>query len=522
MKPIRTTLAALATALLLATGLTATPAAAQTVDVWDSGIIHDVAVSVDQNDFDAMVQEYLDSGDKTWISADVTIDGTTLLGAGIKLKGQSSLFGLTPDSSPSSLPWLIRLDKYTEQDYQGYKRFVVRSNYTETSLNEAVALRVLEQTGLATTKSFPTAFSVNGEQPVLRLIVQELDKTFDKEHFPAPDGSKDGGTLYKKKWDEGFEYLGDDPDAYDGAWEPKGGDEDNWQPLFEFVDWMNNASDAQYAAELESRLETEKFARYLAVQDLILNWDDIDGPGQNGFLRHTPSTGKMTVVAWDHNLSYGIFPAPPRPPGPEDPNDGRRTTWGCPCVERSLEVPEFRELYERTFFELKSELYDSGFAQSALDELAATLYQSNLVSDSSVDQDVAQIQAVFTQDITPRTGATAPPDGPNPPDPTDPPPTDTGCTAEINVVNDWGSGWQGNVQITAGGSDVDGWTLTWTWPGSQSLSSHWNADVTASGATVMARDVGWNAGISAGQTVEAWGFVGSGAAATPEVSCEAG
>ncbi|WP_035735411.1 extracellular catalytic domain type 1 short-chain-length polyhydroxyalkanoate depolymerase [Glycomyces arizonensis] len=111
---------------------------------------------------------------------------------------------------------------------------------------------------------------------------------------------------------------------------------------------------------------------------------------------------------------------------------------------------------------------------------------------------------------------TTPPDD----DDTTPPPTDDeGCTAVIDVVNDWGSGWQGNVLITAGDSAVSGWTLNWTWPSGQSITSSWNADVSSSGSSVTAGDVGWNADIAAGQTMNAWGFVGSGSSASPQVTC---
>nr|WP_255672844.1 endo-1,4-beta-xylanase [Glycomyces amatae] len=105
---------------------------------------------------------------------------------------------------------------------------------------------------------------------------------------------------------------------------------------------------------------------------------------------------------------------------------------------------------------------------------------------------------------------------------TTPPPTGDGdCTAEIDVVNDWGSGWQGNVLITADSGAVNGWTLNWTWPSGQSITSSWNAQVSSSGSSVTASDVGWNANIAAGQTVNAWGFVGSGSSASPQVTCTA-
>ncbi len=123
------------------------------------------------------------------------------------------------------------------------------------------------------------------------------------------------------------------------------------------------------------------------------------------------------------------------------------------------------------------------------------------------------------QDVDPTDPPTDPTDPPT--DPTDPP-VDGDCSATIDVVNDWGSGWQGNVLITAGDSAVSGWTLTWTWPSGQSISSSWNADVSASGSSVTARDVGWNADIAAGQTVNAWGFVASGTSTSPQITCTAG
>jgi len=121
-------------------------------------------------------------------------------------------------------------------------------------------------------------------------------------------------------------------------------------------------------------------------------------------------------------------------------------------------------------------------------------------------------------ETTPPDDETTPPDE----DETTPPPAGEGeCSATIEVVNDWGSGWQGNVLVTAGDRAIDGWTLTWTWPGGQSIDSHWNAEVAVSGATVTASDVGWNGAVQAGQTVDAWGFVGTGSAAAPAISCSA-
>ena len=50
-------------------------------------------------------------------------------------------FGGASADEPERLPWLIRLDEFVEdQTYMGYEDFVVRSNNTETAMNEAVTL----------------------------------------------------------------------------------------------------------------------------------------------------------------------------------------------------------------------------------------------------------------------------------------------------------------------------------------------------------------------------------------------
>jgi poly(hydroxyalkanoate) depolymerase family esterase len=95
-----------------------------------------------------------------------------------------------------------------------------------------------------------------------------------------------------------------------------------------------------------------------------------------------------------------------------------------------------------------------------------------------------------------------------------------GCSAAIKVVSTWNSGWQANVDVTAGSAAISGWTLKWTWPGGQTITSSWNAGVTSSGSSVTAEDVGWNGSVAAGQTrTSTWGFIGSGTAATPAVTC---
>lgn len=269
--------------------------------LWDSTQLHTIEFDVDPDAYDAMIQTYIDTGEKDWIVATVTIDGVTHDDAGVRLKGNSSLRDLTAATAenPEGLPWLISLDKYVDdQNHQGTFDIVIRSNSTATSMNEAVALELLGAAGLATEEAISTSLTINGGASSLRLAIEHPDAVWEDNHFP-----EDGGLLYKADSAGNYSYRGDDEAAYDDVFNQKVG-EDDLEPLTEFLDFINNSDDETFANELADRLDVDAFAIYLAYQDLVGNFDDIDGPGNNSYLHFNADNDLFTVVNWDLNLAF--------------------------------------------------------------------------------------------------------------------------------------------------------------------------------------------------------------------------
>jgi len=386
--------------------------------VWDASTVHEIAVDVDEDAFTAMVDTYQDSGEKEWIEATVTIDGTVFERSGLRLKGNSSLRGVTDDADPSDLPWLIRLDEFVDgQTLDGWSDFVVRYNGSQTALNEAVALDLLAEAGLASEHAIASSFSVNGAEAKLRLVVQNLDEQWEAENF-ATDG-----LLYKAEAGGDWSYRGDDPDSYTDVFDQETGDDD-LTPLIDFLQFVNESSDEDFAAELPSRLDVDAFARYLAFEDLVGNFDDIDGPGNNAYLRWDAESGGFTVVAWDHNLAFGgspggmggtgggpgAFPGggdgerPERPEGmPEGMPDGDRPDGagrGGPgggsnvLVERFTAVDEWADLVDQAKADLTEQLVDSGYAEEVLDRWAGVLTDQagDLVDAATVKEEADAIR----------------------------------------------------------------------------------------------------------------------------------
>lgn len=272
----------------------------ETRTFFNSDRVHEISVQAEPEELEAAVEAYEKDQNKKWIKATATIDGTTFENVGLRLKGNSTLRMADTSSDYEQLPWQIKLDKYVDgQTYSGRGTFVIRTNTSETALNEAVALDLLGEAGLATEQAAATRFSLNGSDDQLRLVIENpSDKYYSAESFNGE------GITYKSDASGDYSYRGDDPADYQEAFSVEAG-VDDWTPVMEFLDFVNNSSDADFASQLSEHLDIDQFATYLAMQDLVANSDDIDGPGNNSYLRYDTASGTMTVVAWDQNLSYG-------------------------------------------------------------------------------------------------------------------------------------------------------------------------------------------------------------------------
>ena len=407
----------------------------------DPDSLHSVEITVDQNTYQEMITAYTSNQTKNWIEATVTVDGVAHEKAGLKLKGNSSLQGISADSEPQKLPWLVRFDKFVDgANHDGMTRMVIRASSSTSALNEAVTLDLLAKIGLASEKAAHISLSVNGSDPVLRLTCQDLDESWVAQNFDV------AGLLYKAESTGDYTYRGTDESAYKDVFDQETG-KANLTPLIEFLQFINESSDADFQSGLAQRVDVDKMVTYLAFEDVIDNFDDITGPGNNSFLWWAEQANQMTVVAWDHNCAFGLKPGagqqgqgggqppggggqgqppsggqqpgggqppgdggapsngqaptgqPPGGAGGQQPGGGGSQTKANALVDRfnSLMDGETKVSAERD--RLKQELYTSGVAQTILDARAKVLTDQagSLIEQSAVEADKQTIAAYFTR-----------------------------------------------------------------------------------------------------------------------------
>jgi lysophospholipase L1-like esterase len=133
--------------------------------------------------------------------------------------------------------------------------------------------------------------------------------------------------------------------------------------------------------------------------------------------------------------------------------------------------------------------------------------------------------------VTPTAGPTptptptrTPPPSTSSPVPTTTPPPAGGCAASYRSMGQWQGGFQGEVTIRNNGTTASrAWTAQLVFAAGQQVSQAWNAQITQSGVTATARDVGWNGALGAGATTT-FGLIGSwnGNNPAPTLSCTLG
>ncbi|MBT2534881.1 CotH kinase family protein [Arthrobacter sp. ISL-69] len=420
-----------------------TPTAETTL--FADGASHEVGIEWDEAAYADMIAAYEADGSKEWIQADITIDGTLVSGIGVRLKGNSTLRSLSGDGDgarggraavssgissdvPESLPLLIDFDKYVDgQTYQGLTQLSLRPG--SPVLNEALALALTEASGQATQRYAYTTYSVNGSTTQTRLLVENPDKAYADALFDTP------GVLYKSDAESSFTYQGDDLATYEEQFKQLNAeDTEDLQPIVDFLKWLSEASDEEFDAELANRVDVESFARYAATMNLLVNGDDMAGPGQNYYLWYDLDTKKISVISWDLNLAMtGNATASPdeevsigggggmgggagmqRPPGgnddggsppagaPADAGAGARTgggKGGNELKERFLASEAFQSLYDNAYADLYEQLFASGTAAGLLDRIAAVVPPSDDLTQEELAEQTDTLRT-FIQERT--------------------------------------------------------------------------------------------------------------------------
>lgn len=240
----------------------------------------------------------------------------------------------------------------------------------------------------------------------LYLMVEPVDKAFVVERF----GSKKT-PVFKPVTYEFFKDLGDDWSAYAGIYDLKTeATRAQQQRAIELARLVTSATEAAFAAQIGDFLDLDEFARFLAGEVLLSNYDSILADGQNFYMYLDPRSNKFGFVPWDLDAAWGDFWLATKP------EFERASIWHPwvgenRFVERVMAVEEFRRLYRAHLEDFLAHLFVPHRLHRRIDEMAAVI-RDPLAAESAFRLNKFE-QAVGLRPVKPSPGET--PDGVNHP-----------------------------------------------------------------------------------------------------------
>ncbi len=323
---------------VLALSLTAPTATAQ--DLWDQNITRDFYFTFAQPTFWQDLLNTRTTG--TDISANLTVDGITYNNVGIRIRASSS-----SQVAGNKLPFNLTLDSFVpDQELYGSSTLNLNNGAVDPTLTrETISYHVMRHYIPAPrTNYFRLHF--NGTYWGLYILVEQPNKSYLRQWY-----ADDEGTRYKGDRPGGaavgtsrLNWLGATPSLYYNSYEAKTPTHQNvWTDLVNMIDKLNNTPAGTFKAEAERVIDIDQTLWYLALNNLLINSDDYMGAGHNYYMYFNPADGRMNMLPWDLNESFGVH-GPSTNPWTYSTLQNATNT-GYPLVQRILGVPEWRELY---------------------------------------------------------------------------------------------------------------------------------------------------------------------------------
>jgi RNA polymerase sigma factor (sigma-70 family) len=241
-------------------------------------------------------------------------------------------------------------------------------------MNEALAYEFFRDAGVPAPRTAYAWLSVSvanqWERKPFGLYVMEeaVDNAFAAERF----GSRKT-PLFKPSTYKLFEYMGDDWSAYAPIYDLKTeATPEQRQRIIEFARLVTSASDQEFAKRVGGFLDLDEFARFLAVQVLLPNYDCILTTGQNFYLYLDQGSNKFGFIPWDLDAAWGNFWIGTKA---EQQQSSIWRPWvgENQFLERVMTVEEFRRIYRAHLEDFIARLYVPERLNRRIDIIAAAI-----------------------------------------------------------------------------------------------------------------------------------------------------
>ena len=324
------------TALMLAC-LSPLSAAVPGADFFTHESVHRFEIQLSEESLQALREE-----PREYVPATVRADGQIYTNVGVHLKGVATFRPV--DGQPSLT---LNFSKFVaNQRFHGLRKIHLNNGKEDpTFLREAISAAMFAEAGVPTARVTLARVRMNERDLGPSVAIEGFTPEMLGRYFKDTKGN-----LY----DSGFRQ-----DITDPLERLMGKKPDDWKDLKELANAAQTSGLTQRWVQLARRLDTNSFARYLAMQVLTANWDGYATFKNNYRVYHDPTSDRL------HFLPHGMDQTFVRAQSPLLPR------WEGLVARAFMETREGRALYRQQIGLLFTNVYHTASLIRRVDELAA-------------------------------------------------------------------------------------------------------------------------------------------------------
>ena len=288
----------------------------------------------------------------TFFRADVTVDGTTVVDAGIRKKG---FFGSIDRHKPS---FKIDFGEFgNEMQIYGMDRLTLNNGRQDPSLLDVcLGYSLYRGAGLVASRCSFAHVTLNGESLGIYVNVEAIKNPFLVRKYGDSTGNLYEGSVadFRENWIGVFEKKNN----VDGT------------DLAAVAAALLIEDDAQALAAISALVDFDKFLTFWAMDGLVGNWDGYTGGANNFWIYNNPATGLFEFLPWSLDDIFGRDSPFTNP----DPNSVSRTVFDTAALSNRLwQIASVRQQYETRITELVATVWDETALLAEIDRMEALI-----------------------------------------------------------------------------------------------------------------------------------------------------
>ncbi len=355
-----------------------------------------ISISADPSDWADMLQN---AEAEEYISADITINGTTMENVGIRPKGNSSLRQIANDDTTDRFSFKIKFNEYVDdQTWLGLDKIVINNMFSDsTYMKEYLSYDIMSYIGVAAPLFAFADIKVNGETWGLYLAVEDLDSGYldrvyggeGELYKPENEGvighvnQQDGGGAIRLHAAQGggvpgrsdngvsLRYTDDQISSYSAIF-------DNAETKTDESDEMRMITALKHLSEgtdLNQYIDVDAALRYFAAHTVVVNLDSYNSNMCHNYYLYE-NNGRITILPWDYNMAFGGFQSGSASDIVNFPIDTPVSGVSLeerPLLSQLLAVPEYKDAYHNDLQKIVDGYFSDGRFARTVDSLDALI-----------------------------------------------------------------------------------------------------------------------------------------------------